>query len=106
VSVPDVKRAPNRTGSGRGLQSKGAPKKPVIHTDNRERMLFFCVFFLYFYVFYWYNSFTVSSCFTWSFATGDIIGFSWLFEALVKVWQLLLGLYGQDLLTDFELFFG
>ncbi len=45
---------------------------------------------------------------TWSFATGDIdiIGFSWLFEAVVKVWQLLFGLYGQDLLTYFELFFG
>lgn len=41
---------------------------------------------------------------TSSFATGDIIGFFWLFEAVVKVWQLLFGLYGQDLLTYSELF--
>ena len=95
MSVPDVKR---------GLRSKGSPKSRLSILITAIRMLFLCVFSFTFTSFTGIIVSLLAVVSTWSFATGDIIGFSWLFEALVKVWQLLFGLFGQDLLTYFELF--
>ncbi|MHC4488540.1 MAG: hypothetical protein ACYS9C_13165 [Planctomycetota bacterium] len=87
-------------GTGQAWSSvEGTAQKPVINTDNCERMLFFCVFSFTFESFTSIIVLLLAVVSTWPFATGDIIGFSRLFKAVVEVCQLLFGLYGQDLLT-------